>query len=987
MDRRIGKANQIRREDLNPDLRPKNTPSYSSSVSNGGNIPAPSIIEYDIICQALATTDTSLNPTIIDGYLLIAKDFYCLTGQLDQTANGVYRFEDDLTSTKILIQGGELIQVNQGTDNHTTGWMVEDLVITSPDIVIIKVFPYVDSWKVKVSGTDTTENYLNDKILATGDGVIQSIYNSGSDEQVQLLITDDKVKIDQYDTTNGYLSDKLVEGNDITLTIIPGTGNKTLEISSTDQYVRVSGTDITEDYLSNKLVAGAGVNFTTLDPGGDEQIEISTIPSVIHQVGPSLTSSDNYINCNPYDVDISNGIIFEVNITFSPRYLVSTDEIIIKGISLEQIDMHHLVTDWKLFDGMRIFLSASLGYFFSIKNNDTECWSRGSHPECANIRCNNDLYLVNRCELQYKSSGDYWELISYTLAPRREVEFVPSSTVVHINTSDLFGSEASSDNIEYANIKYTKRDPSNYTTEIDIDYNSNEYVYYNIYIDNIAPYLYSIDNIKIATTSITVNKLRLDGKKIRFYFNSLNPAKLTICSLAPAFSGGTPLLGIQDSNKIYNIKLIEYTYSHISDSFLITYVDWYKNFKDLIDEGITTPVVAGINVIGNIENGFNKTSNYFFTDLSIQEFPFGIINYDLVDKIYFFFKNSSDYSDYRSILFSKDTTQQFIPFEFLTVDTNNNKMIPDCIKIPEKKSVVNSISSCGGEVIIGGWWFPLISGFMFQINYFKFFLNNWFNLNHDRNYYYKISCSYNINTYNIGGSWRQLFSEAYSTDIQTSAEYLFVPDQDTNFLSANTDLILCPSIKFDGEIAFPPSEVIPLDSEYLMKPKVVKIPKNTYNYKQTLSGGSSAFLAFNSDELLLSGYYAFTFHVNMEYHGTAGNECIQNEPIITITSDGETKTSKGATVQNCYTGPVTSKTGIFTHTLEINGILHVPNVPCSSRVMTMTIAYPADTDITDNTFDGYLDVHWIANCTGAKCTCDDEGYGANCDGEGNGGTT
>jgi len=107
-----------------------------------------------------------------------------------------------------------------------------------------------DTYKLMVTANDTTPDYLNNKIAVSG-MVSKSVLLPGGNEQLQLSVsqnlsdynndvgfitsfTDEFVKISGADTTQGYLQDKIVSGNGISLAVLfPGL-NEQLEITNSD---------------------------------------------------------------------------------------------------------------------------------------------------------------------------------------------------------------------------------------------------------------------------------------------------------------------------------------------------------------------------------------------------------------------------------------------------------------------------------------------------------------------------------------------------------------------------------------------------------------------------------------------------------------------------------------------------------------------------------------------------------------------------------
>lgn len=78
----------------------------------------------------------------------------------------------------------------------------------------------IDTKKVKVSSNDSTEGFLEDKIVGAGDASVTTI-SEGGDEKIQIEVTipeeDYRTKVDAEDTDPGYLIDKIAAGAGITI--------------------------------------------------------------------------------------------------------------------------------------------------------------------------------------------------------------------------------------------------------------------------------------------------------------------------------------------------------------------------------------------------------------------------------------------------------------------------------------------------------------------------------------------------------------------------------------------------------------------------------------------------------------------------------------------------------------------------------------------------------------------------------------------------
>ena len=92
-----------------------------------------------------------------------------------------------------------------------------------------------------------------------------------------------KVKITVSDTTEDYLQPKIRAGSNVSITLISGGANEFLQVAATvsgagadTKKVMVSSADTTENYLESKLSAGSNVTITKLYAGGNEQLQLAS---------------------------------------------------------------------------------------------------------------------------------------------------------------------------------------------------------------------------------------------------------------------------------------------------------------------------------------------------------------------------------------------------------------------------------------------------------------------------------------------------------------------------------------------------------------------------------------------------------------------------------------------------------------------------------------------------------------------------------------
>ena len=162
-----------------------------------------------------------------------------------------------------------------------------------------------DNYTVKVSGDDTTPDFLEPKLEA-GAGITLTVHNSGANEHVEVAATavsdDDKVLVSSNDTTPDYLESKVTAGAGVTVTVHNEGGNEHLDVAATavsdDDKVKVSTDDTTPGFLEDKLTVSGGGSLATANPAGNEVRQLTihadetpgdTVPevTVIGAVGTS----------------------------------------------------------------------------------------------------------------------------------------------------------------------------------------------------------------------------------------------------------------------------------------------------------------------------------------------------------------------------------------------------------------------------------------------------------------------------------------------------------------------------------------------------------------------------------------------------------------------------------------------------------------------------------------------------------------------------
>ena len=130
--------------------------------------------------------------------------------------------------------------------------------------------------KAKVSATDTTSGFLDDKIIVAND-LVKSVINAVGNAQIQLS-SNGRIRIDGNDTTFGYPSTKFSSTDGTVLFSIHNEGaNEVFDVSAPDDHkVKVQSAD-TADYLDQKIKAKPEGNITIdeVDVGGVKHLEIS----------------------------------------------------------------------------------------------------------------------------------------------------------------------------------------------------------------------------------------------------------------------------------------------------------------------------------------------------------------------------------------------------------------------------------------------------------------------------------------------------------------------------------------------------------------------------------------------------------------------------------------------------------------------------------------------------------------------------------------
>ena len=215
--------------------------------------------------------------------------------ELRLIAGGSSRIRMGSTFTRIeetfQVQIGATFALEVETDGtiSTNITNYETLITDANDIPNKK---YVDDNddQAKVSANDTTSGFLNGKLTA-GANIVLNEQNDGGNENLEIAVTgvtgtDELAKVTANDTTSDYLFTKIVAGTGIQINELNDGGNETLEVvntiadTDTDELAKVSANDTTADYLFTKIVAGSNITVNELNDGGNETLEIvANIPA------------------------------------------------------------------------------------------------------------------------------------------------------------------------------------------------------------------------------------------------------------------------------------------------------------------------------------------------------------------------------------------------------------------------------------------------------------------------------------------------------------------------------------------------------------------------------------------------------------------------------------------------------------------------------------------------------------------------------------
>jgi len=179
------------------------------------------------------------------------------------------------------------------------------------EAVVVEVVNALDGYqyqtKSMVSATDTLAEFLQDKIQASDNIVIEKVSDGGV-EHLTIRAVDQATTIDtggdhlvfahSDDTTPGYLNGKVIAGDGIEISK-QGTTDGSILITATDQtanmsveldgydVVSVSASDILPEFLEEKIISGDNCTITRVSVAGVEHLRLD----VINQI-----SATNYVD-------------------------------------------------------------------------------------------------------------------------------------------------------------------------------------------------------------------------------------------------------------------------------------------------------------------------------------------------------------------------------------------------------------------------------------------------------------------------------------------------------------------------------------------------------------------------------------------------------------------------------------------------------------------------------------------------------------------
>jgi hypothetical protein len=266
------------------------------------------IVEIPLAILATTENITLSGVQTIDTVTTPENDFILVKDQTAKVQNGLYFAAGGSWTRWDGLRGGMLITVRGGDENDDTVWQCvnESIDFGTTDIEFIQVGAGTATDElVKARSTDTTANYLNDKIGVLR-GLAKSILNSGGNEVVQLAMPSGTTKYTLRFNGTNWVADYTVK--------ILTTGNR-VQITKN------------ASFTSNLYVENAGTGGTGLTSyvNGDRAIHASVHGTDTRNIvaTKSVDNTGVFLECNQDGVTGSLCII-KVDGQILSKYLEGT---------------------------------------------------------------------------------------------------------------------------------------------------------------------------------------------------------------------------------------------------------------------------------------------------------------------------------------------------------------------------------------------------------------------------------------------------------------------------------------------------------------------------------------------------------------------------------------------------------------------------------------------------------------------------------------
>lgn len=309
-----------------------------------------------------------------------------------------------------------ITRIHKTTNDNTTG-SVETLgQIEDTDLATSALELFIDE-KVAVSGTDTTPDYLLNKITA-GDGINLDTLNGGADEQLEIN-SKGQVKVSSNDTTIAYVDDKLTVGDYLVKTINDEGDNETIELD----WIPESIMGLHRGWRSEtKSAFGTRADETTLDVDSDDLDPVTgSVKNIVYRPDTSAAGS--------------LGTFQSIGKTSAMGF-----------------------TEWAAVHGLLFEIACEQDNWFNVKNNATIADT--NFKKILTVS-NKDEHFISRALFSYDNVDECWYLIAHTPA----AGFKRASIPVGAGNTDI---EAITN---LPQIGYYKYDV--YVTTLEVDHDSN----------------------------------------------------------------------------------------------------------------------------------------------------------------------------------------------------------------------------------------------------------------------------------------------------------------------------------------------------------------------------------------------------------------------------------------------------------------------------------------------------------------------------------